>query len=155
HQRYEVANYPNATIPTNIDVKDSVKDHFASFYASLFDKTVEKNPGAVITEYAWQATTCDPCPGPTLNMNDFALLGSDVVNQQTQPAPPTTPTSPATRPAPAMRRPPPYMGGGYDLVLTRLHARYGKDIKDDLHFKAADAIVGGREHVIDPQTGKL
>ena len=46
-------------------------------------------------------------------------------------------------------------GYGNDFVLTRLHARYGKDIKDDLVFRAADAIVGGREHVIDPQTGKL
>ncbi len=40
-------------------------------------------------------------------------------------------------------------------MLTRLHARYGKDIKDDLVFKTAEPIVGGREHVIDPQTGKL
>jgi hypothetical protein len=35
-----------------------------------------------------------------------------------------------------------------DFVLTRLHARYGKDIKDDLVFKAAAPIVGGREHVV-------
>jgi len=32
-------------------------------------------------------------------------------------------------------------------VLTRLHARYGKDLKDDLVFKAAPPIVGGRELV--------
>ena len=37
------------------------------------------------------------------------------------------------------------------IVLTRLHARYGKDITNDLVFKPADPIVGGREHVIDPQ----
>jgi hypothetical protein len=31
-------------------------------------------------------------------------------------------------------------------VLTRLHARYGKaDMKDDLRFKEAKAITGGRE----------
>jgi MYXO-CTERM domain-containing protein len=42
-----------------------------------------------------------------------------------------------------------------DFVLTRLHARYGKDITNDLQFKTADPIVGGREHVIDPQTHKL
>ena len=40
-----------------------------------------------------------------------------------------------------------------DFVLTRLHARYGKDIKDDLVFKAAPPIVGGREHVV--ANGKL
>jgi MYXO-CTERM domain-containing protein len=52
-----------------------------------------------------------------------------------------------------MRRP--YRGGGYDFVLTRLHARYGKDITNDLVFKEAEPIVGGREFVIEPQTGKL
>jgi MYXO-CTERM domain-containing protein len=41
----------------------------------------------------------------------------------------------------------------WDAVLTRLHARYGKDIKDDLVFKAAPPIVGGREHVL--ADGKL
>jgi len=46
---------------------------------------------------------------------------------------------------------PPRYGG--DFVLTRLHARYGKSIKDDLHFKEATPIVGGREFV--QSEGKL
>jgi len=135
HQRYEVANYKNVTIPTNINVKDSVKDHFGAFYTALFDATVEKNPGAVVTEYAWQATTCDPCPGPTLDGNDFTLLGADVLkeNQNQDKS----------------------YGYSMDFVLTRLHARYGKDISADLEFKAADPIVGGREFVIDDKTQKL
>ena len=45
--RYEVANYPNVTIPTNLDVKDETKTQFGAFYAALFDRTVEKNPGGV------------------------------------------------------------------------------------------------------------
>ena len=49
HQRYDVANYKNVTIPTNIDLDDSVKKKFGAFYAALFDRTVEKNPGAVVT----------------------------------------------------------------------------------------------------------
>jgi len=61
-KRYEVANYPNVTIPTNLDVDESARDKFGSFYAALFDKTVELNPKAVVTEYAWDASTCDPCP---------------------------------------------------------------------------------------------
>ena len=44
------------------------------------------------------------------------------------------------------RRMPPRWGN--DFVLTRLHARYGKDLKDDLVFKAAAPIVGGREFVV-------
>ncbi|MBK7538306.1 MAG: DUF2330 domain-containing protein [Myxococcales bacterium] len=123
-QRYEVANYANATVPTNLDVKDEVRERFGEFYAALFDKTLEKNPGAVVTEYAWQATTCDPCPGPQLGMQDFSTLGADVL-------------------AGAKGQAQPYHSS--DFVLTRLHARYGKDVTNDLVFKAAAGIVGGRE----------
>ena len=126
NQRYEVANYKNVFIPTNIDVDASIKGKFGAFYAALFDRTIEKNPGSVVTEYAWQATSCDPCPGPTLDPSELATLGGDVLGAG---------------------------DGYYDLVLTRLHARYGKDIKDDLHFKAAPPVAGGREFVRDG--GKL
>ena len=132
HQRYEVANYKNVTIPTNIDVGDAVKGKFAAFYAALFDRTIEHNPGAVVTEYAWQATTCDPCPGPALDPSDFATLGADVL------------TGPAAKPT---------AYPGYDLVLTRLHARYGKTISDDLRFREAAPIAGGREFVQNGQGG--
>jgi MYXO-CTERM domain-containing protein len=124
NQRYEVSNYKNVTIPTNLDVRDSVRGSFGTFYAALFDRTVEKNPGAVVTEYAWTASTCDPCPGPNLGGNDFFLLGADVLSGTAQ--------------APSAY-------SGWDFVLTRLHARYGKDISEDLVFKQASAIVGGRE----------
>ncbi len=128
--RYEVANYKNVTIPTNIDVKATVRDRFGEFYAALFDATVAKNPGAVVTEYAWQAIGCDPCPGPMLDGNDLATLGGDVLNGAGQ--------TDDNFSAP--------MG---NMVLTRLHARYGKEIKDDLVFKQAGAIVGGREFLRD------
>ena len=132
HQRYEVSNYKNVTIPTNIDVGETIKDKFPAFYTALFDRTLEKNPGAVVTEYAWSASTCDPCPGPTLNQNDFATLGADVLT--------------GTRDKPTAYP-------GYDLVLTRLHARYGKTITDDLRFREAAAIVGGREVLQNGQGG--
>ncbi|HEY5936008.1 MAG TPA: DUF2330 domain-containing protein [Kofleriaceae bacterium] len=121
NQRYEVANYKNVTIPTNLDVKDEVRTRFGEFYAALFDRTVQQNPGAVITEYAWDASSCDPCPGPQLDYNDFATLGADVLQGGDQ-------------------------GGYYGFVLTRLHARYGKEgAPNDLVFKTAPPIVGGRE----------
>ncbi len=80
-ERYEVANYTNVTIPTNLDVNEATKSNFGSFYASLFDRTLEKHPNAVVTEYAWQATSCDPCPGAVQGMsgNDLASLGADVL----------------------------------------------------------------------------
>jgi len=129
-QRYEVANYPNVTIPTNLDVDAKVKDTFGAFYAALYDRTVEQNPGAVVTEYAWQATTCDPCPGPALDQSHFLTLGADVLG--------------GTKGEVL-----PYHNA--DFVLTRLHARYGKSMKDDLRFKTASPIVGGREHRINGQ----
>jgi MYXO-CTERM domain-containing protein len=127
HQRYEVSNYKNVTIPTNIEVAESMKEKFGAFYTALYDRTVEKNPNAVVTEYAWQATTCDPCPGPALNQADFLTLGADAL--QGSQAQPTA-----------------YQNA--DFVLTRLHARYGKDMKDDLRFKEAKPIAGGREHLV-------
>ncbi|MEZ4301780.1 MAG: DUF2330 domain-containing protein [Polyangiaceae bacterium] len=83
-QRYEVANYTNVTIPTNIDIDESAKDQFQAFYAALFDRTIEEKTDSdhrppVITEYSWDASTCDPCPGPALTGADFATLGADVL----------------------------------------------------------------------------
>jgi hypothetical protein len=120
-KRYELANYKNVFIPTNFDVKNAVKSRFAEFYAALFDKTVEANPRAVVTEYAWTASRgyhCDPCPALDVTTNDLMTLGGDVV------------------------------GGDIanNFVLTRLHARYGKtDVQDDLRFKEAKPVTGGRE----------
>jgi hypothetical protein len=122
-KRYEVANYKNVVIPTNFDVKNEVRTRFAEFYATLFDKTLEANPGAVITEYAWTTNPslkCDPCPPEVPNDADAMTIGGDVIGGR-------------------------IAQGHY--VLTRLHARYGRgDMKDDLRFKEAKAITGGREH---------
>jgi hypothetical protein len=117
--RYEVANYPNVTIPTNLAVKDEVRARFGEFYAALFDHTLAKAPGAVVTEYAWDTGNCDPCPGPVLDGNDLATLGADVLTAQ-------------------------YQDVGYAFTLTRLHARYGKEVGDDLVFRAVGALQGGR-----------
>jgi len=118
--RYEVANHPNVTIPTNLPVKDDVRTHFAEFYAALFDHALEQAPGAVVTEYSWDSGSCDPCPGPTLDGNDLMTLGADVLGNTYKDVQP------------------------YGFTLTRLHARYGKEVKDDLVFRAVQPIEGGR-----------
>jgi hypothetical protein len=169
--RYEVANYPNVTIPTNLDVTEAASDTFGTFYTTLFDRTLEKNPKAVVTEYAWEPTSCDPCPGPPMDFGDLTTLGVDVLpstqqqQQQLNPKPPLPPTGGGKPIAPSpggtvhgalptpMRRPTfnPWQGGQF--VLTRLHVRYTKDsLGEDLTFRAAPAIVGGREMMSD---GKL
>ena len=128
NQRYEVANYKNVTIPTNLDVNEDAREQFGAFYAALFDKTAEENPGAVVTEYSWMSMSCDPCPGPALDLSELAVFGGDVL--------------------------PGGNNGMYDFVLTRLHARYGKDsLGEDLIFKTAKPIAGGREQ--PGQDGRL
>ncbi|MFK7987286.1 MAG: DUF2330 domain-containing protein [Sandaracinaceae bacterium] len=126
--RFEMANYENVTIPTNLDVADEVRGRFGEFYATLLDLTLERHPGAVVTEYAWQATNCDPCPGPVVTMQDLATLGADVTG------------------APAAPNRGLGFFGGSQWVLTRLHYRYAADgLDEDLVFRPADPIVGGRE----------
>ncbi len=165
-QRYEVANYPNVTVPTNFDVSDNAKGKFATFYASLFDRTLEKNPKSVVTEYAWDASTCDPCPSPALSYNELATLGADALpsaGDQGGPPPPPPglprqpmplptiqprgggkPMPPSPMPSPPVMRRPWFSPSGF--VLTRLHARYGKEsLGEDLVFKEAPPITGGRE----------
>jgi hypothetical protein len=130
NQRYEVANYPNVTIPTNIDLVPSAKSEFPFFYVSLFDRTVKNNPKAVVTEYAWQASSCDPCPTTPLTEADFQTLGADAV-----------PSKGAVKDQ---------YNPAESYVLTRLHARYDKtSLGEDLVFKAAGPIVGGREFLSD------
>ena len=183
--RYDVANYPNVTIPTNLDVSEVASERFGTFYTSLFDRTMEKNPKAVVTEYAWQPTSCDPCPGPVLDVSDLMTLGGDALPSS---APPSPLSVPLPRPpgkvgqpnsqtprncavpytidstgmkhykpecldgfdGPSSPPPPPpvrvFNPGFNDFVLTRLHVRYTKEsLGEDLTFRAAPAIVGGRE----------
>jgi uncharacterized protein (TIGR03382 family) len=118
--RYEVANHPNITVPTNLVVTEEVRARFGEFYAALFDHALAQVPGAVVTEYAWDAESCDPCPGPTLSPQDLETFGADVLGSS-------------------------YQGvANRSFTLTRLHARYGKDIQDDLVFRAVSPIQGGR-----------
>jgi hypothetical protein len=120
-QRYEVANYPNLTIPTNIEITEQAAGAFGAFYVQLFDKTVAARPGAVVTEYAWSTSSCDPCPGPPLDPSDVATLGGDQVGASA-----------------------PGRGGDTSWVVTRLHARYTRDtLGEDLVFRAAPPIQGG------------
>jgi MYXO-CTERM domain-containing protein len=133
-QRYQAANYPNVPIPTNLDVKDSVREHFGEFYVSLFDHTLAQNPKAVVTEYAWSASTCDPCPEPALTLAELVTLGADVLPSyagkldQQEISPDLEWSVPS------------------EFVLTRLHARYdASSLGEDLVFQEAPPIAGGRE----------
>ncbi|HVH97344.1 MAG TPA: DUF2330 domain-containing protein [Enhygromyxa sp.] len=133
HKRYEAANYPNVTIPTNLEVKNETRERFGEFYASLFDHTLAQNPKAIVTEYSWAASSCDPCPVPALSGQEVRVLGADVL--------------------PSLARYFDAQGNLLDewsltneFTLTRLHARYDKQsLGEDVVFQEAPAIVGGRE----------
>jgi MYXO-CTERM domain-containing protein len=132
--RYELANYDNLTIPTNLDVEAGARDDFASFYASLFDHVLANNPRAIVTEYAAMAGFCQSltgvCSEPDLTAQELATLGADVL--------------PTVDP----------MMMAWEFVLTRLHARYdATSLGEDLVFQQAPAIAGGRE--LPQADGKL
>ena len=154
NSRYEVANYRTVPIPTNLDVLNEVRERFAQFYAELFDATLKEYGGrAVVTEYAWDTNSCDPCPTPPLNPSEIATLGGDVaMGMSTQPPDPQTPGGPRPIPPRGGRfRPIPFMR----MVLTRLHTRYDRQtLNDDLVFKEAPPMMGGREGVKDVVVGQ-
>ncbi|MCB9765699.1 MAG: DUF2330 domain-containing protein [Alphaproteobacteria bacterium] len=116
-QRYEAANYDNAFIPTNIRVQDKVRHDFGTFYDALFRKTTAGEPRTVVTEYSWDASSCDPCPTPALSAKEILTLGGDVMGESNP----------------------------RGWVLTRLHYRYtAEGLDEDLVFRAAPPILGGR-----------
>lgn len=78
--RFEAANRRNVFVPTNLEVRPAARERFSELYASIIDRTFERNPGAAITEHAWSTTSCDPCTGPTLGVAELDQLGGDVIS---------------------------------------------------------------------------
>ena len=95
--RFEVANYPNTTVPTNLFVDKKVMGQFGGFYDQLFDAARKNNENAVVTEYAWGGVNppnmtnppqppvkCDPCVEPPQMArnaweSELWALGADIV----------------------------------------------------------------------------
>lgn len=145
--RFELANRPNAFVPTNLELTAEAQGEFGGFYAELMARTFKANPGAAVTEFAWQGAlppptvmvgggiygvTCDPCPPPS-PVDDPLLkyLGADAL--------------------PALKTDEDIAKYAREATLTRLHLRYTKDsLTDDLVFKAAPAIAGGVPEVAKP-----
>jgi len=126
--RYESANYDNYAIPTNIDVASPTRDGFGAFYAALFDRMSELHPRSVITEYSWDAGSCDPCPSPPLTEDELVTLGGDVI--------PSYASDVEHGEVP--------FSFSNDFVLTRLHVRYTSGaLSEDLVFRPAPPIRGG------------
>ncbi len=130
-KRFEVANYKNVFIPTNLELTTAAKKMFHAFYAAMFDETLRRNNNrAVVTEYAWDTASCDPCPGPTLDPREIATLGANRLGDSE---------------------------GSW--VVTRLHTRYSHEtLSEDLLFRIARPMAGGRAERADgggPQVAKV
>ena len=82
-QRYEVANYKNVTIPTNIDVNDDDQGQVRRVLRGAVRSHGREESRRGRHRVRVAGGTCDPCPGPTLQPEELATLGADVL----EPAP--------------------------------------------------------------------
>ena len=63
-------------LPTGMDLPPHLKGDFPDFVRAMFGRQVERHDmSTVFTEYAWEASTCDPCPGPPLTAQEMRQLG--------------------------------------------------------------------------------
>ena len=146
-QRYEVANYKNVFIPTNLEVEDVVRTNFGGFYTKLFEEVLARHDNrAVITEYAWQTTSCDPCPVPPLDRQQLLTLGGEVF-QTIKPSVKEIKSKDKESRRRAIRALRRFRQSRnfQNWVLTRLHTRYSREtLSEDLVFVPAKPVRGGR-----------
>ncbi len=78
-RRFESADQTNVAVPTNLDVTDAVLSKLPAFYSAVLDRTFEKAPQSLVTEYAWRASTCELCAAP-LPAEALSVLGADLLS---------------------------------------------------------------------------
>ena len=113
--RTESTNYKTIKLPSDLNVPEYTKDVFGDFYKAMFARVIEKNDmRAVITEYAWDMSFCDPCAAQPLSTQELKDLGVWWIGNGDG-----------------------YHGyGGQNADVTRLHARYDREhFPEDLVFQ--------------------
>jgi hypothetical protein len=134
--RYEVANYGNRFVPTNVHVHGRAARSFGRFYDAFFGTLSGRAPRRVFTEFAGPITPvasnpgCVGCARPGLAPADLSALGEEILTG----------------------------GSGAPRVdaytLTRLHYRYGQNgLPDDLVFRQARPMAGGMESATTARLG--
>jgi len=74
--RAEAKNYTNVMIPSNFAVPEEIESKFGEFYKGLLTTTIKAvGREAVVTEYAWDTGSCDPCSTSPLNSQELKELG--------------------------------------------------------------------------------
>jgi hypothetical protein len=116
HGRVESTNYRTVEMPTGMDVPTFVKDRFADFYRSAYERAWRREEQrAVFTEYAWNGGFCDPCADNPLSADELRGLGVFWTDD----------------PSGAHRQ---FFGSA--PIVTRLHVRYDRaHFPEDLVFQ--------------------
>jgi hypothetical protein len=114
--RVETANYRTVRMPTDAEIPVMVKDKFGDTYKAIYGAAVGKEGGAaVLLEYAWDMAWCDPCAADPLSADELRELGVFWTSQGGS----------------GLIAP----GGGSDVFVTRLHARYdAESFPEDLRL---------------------
>ncbi len=73
--RFEATGQPNQGLPTNLDVVSTTRSQLPAFHGLLADFVFSKKPDALVTEYAWTASTCETCTAP-LAASELAAWGT-------------------------------------------------------------------------------
>lgn len=82
-QRFQVRNYCNLLLPTNIEVDPAAAEQLGTLYNALFDAQLSRNPASAVTEYVWPTSGCgEPCPNAPLTLYELMSLGGDIMEAQ-------------------------------------------------------------------------
>jgi hypothetical protein len=74
--RAESSNYTNVMIPSNFAVPEEIESKFGEFYQGLLGATIKAvGRETVVTEYAWDTGSCDPCSASPLTSQELKELG--------------------------------------------------------------------------------
>jgi hypothetical protein len=111
--RVESSNYQTAKVPSDVGLPEYVQSQFGPFYQAAFSRAVEAHDRrAVLTEYAWNMGSCDPCSAQPLTADELRALGVFWMDGAQAGF------------------------GGVPVTLTRLHVRYdAAHFPEDLMFQ--------------------
>jgi len=113
--RVESTNYRTVKMPSDMDLPVFVKSDFGGFYKAAFEhEHAKEHSRAILTEYAWNMSWCDPCSADPLNPTELRQLGAFWKTEGDD-----------------------YHGAAAPAFLTRLHVRYDNEhFPEDLAFQA-------------------
>ncbi len=115
--RVETANYRTVRMPTDVELPLTVEDEFGEVYRAIYDEAVAREGGhAVMLEYAWDMSWCDPCAADPLSVAELRELGVFWLPHGASQERTLRPRAP-------------------DVFVTRLHARYdAESFPEDLRL---------------------